>query len=78
MYYCCRLDSIVLAFSLLLPPFVWIIVQANAILMLGHNLIGFEDEDFSAQNYRHKESYLHIKMKSDQKNIKKMVEGAVK
>ncbi len=50
----------------------------NAKLTLGYNIAGFADEDFSAQNYRHKGPYIQVKMKFDQEDIKKVVEGVVK
>jgi len=47
----------------------------NAMLTLGYNIAGFEDEDFSLQNYRHKGPYIQIKMKFDQENIRDIVKG---
>ncbi len=47
----------------------------NAVVTFGYNVTGFEDEDFSAQNYRHKGPYIRVKMKFDQEDIKKLVKG---
>ncbi len=44
----------------------------NAVVTLGYNIAGFEDEDFSLQNYRHKGPYIRVKMKFDQEDIKKL------
>jgi hypothetical protein len=50
----------------------------NAMLTFGYNIEGFADEDFSAQNYRHQGPYIQIKIKFDQEDIKKVVEGVAK
>jgi len=50
----------------------------NAMLTLGYNIAGFDDEDFSLQHYRHQGPYLQIKMKFDQEDLKRVVEGVEK
>jgi hypothetical protein len=50
----------------------------NAMLTFGYNVAGFEDDDFSLQNYRHQGPYIQIKMKFDQEDIKKLVKGVAK
>jgi len=50
----------------------------NAMLTFGYNVAGFEDEDFSQQNYRHRGPYVQIKVKFDQEDLKKVLEGVVK
>jgi hypothetical protein len=47
----------------------------NAQMIFGYNIAGFEDEDFSAQNYHHKGPYIQVKMKFDQEDIKALVKG---
>ncbi len=50
----------------------------NAEVTLGYNIEGFDDDDFSQQNYYHEGPYIRVRMKFDQENMKKLVEGAVK
>ena len=45
----------------------------NMLLIGGYNWKGFEDRDFSLQNYRIEGPYLQFKMKFDQKNLKAAV-----
>jgi hypothetical protein len=47
----------------------------NAQMIFGYNIAGFEDEDFSGQNYHHKGPYIQVKMKFDQEDIKALVKG---
>ncbi|WP_295421730.1 hypothetical protein [Sulfurovum sp.] len=48
-------------------------VMTNMLLTLGYNWEGFEDRDFSLQNYRIEGPYLQFKMKFDQKNLSELV-----
>ncbi len=50
----------------------------NAELTLGYNIEGFDDDDFSQQNYYHEGPYIRLRMKFDQESIKKLVKGVVK
>jgi len=50
----------------------------NAELTLGYNIEGFDDDDFSQQNYYHEGPYLRIRMKFDQESVKSLVRGAIK
>jgi len=50
----------------------------NAELTLGYNIEGFDDDDFSQQNYYHEGPYIRVRMKFDQESVKKLVEGVVK
>jgi hypothetical protein len=45
----------------------------NMLLIGGYNWQGFEDQDFSLQNYRVEGPYIQFKMKFDQKNLKALV-----
>ncbi|HFU77465.1 MAG TPA: hypothetical protein ENK68_03070 [Epsilonproteobacteria bacterium] len=45
----------------------------NMVLTAGYNWEGFEDTDFSLQNYRIQGPYVQFRMKLDQKNIKDVV-----
>ena len=50
----------------------------NAELTLGYNIEGFDDDDFSQQNYYHEGPYLRVRMKFDQESVKSLVKGVVK
>ncbi len=50
----------------------------NAEVTLGYNIEGFDDDDFSQQNYYHEGPYIRVRMKFDQESVKKLVEGVVK
>jgi uncharacterized repeat protein (TIGR01451 family) len=50
----------------------------NAELTLGYNIEGFDDDDFSQQNYYHEGPYIRLRMKFDQESIKSLVKGVVK
>jgi len=45
----------------------------NTNLTLGYNLEGFNDEEFSGQNYYYEGIYLKVKMKFDQESVKGLV-----
>ena len=45
----------------------------NMMFTLGYNWEGFEDRDFSLQNYRIEGPYMQFKMKYDQENLKDVV-----
>jgi len=47
----------------------------NAVVTFGYNVAGFEDDDFSLQNYRHQGPYIRVKMKFDQEDIRNVVKG---
>ncbi|NKQ41459.1 MAG: DUF11 domain-containing protein [Sulfurovum sp.] len=52
--------------------------QKDTVFTFGYNAEGFEDEDFSQQNYHQEGAYLKIKIKFDQDSVKGLVKGAVK
>ena len=49
------------------------LIFTNMLIELGYNIEGFEDDDFSLQNYRASGSYIKFKMKFDQQTLKDMV-----
>ena len=49
------------------------LIFTNMLVELGYNIEGFEDKDFSLQNYRASGSYLKFKMKFDQQTLKDIV-----
>jgi len=44
----------------------------NAEVTLGYNIEGFDDDDFSQQNYYHEGPYLRVRMKFDQESIREV------
>ncbi|HFS85236.1 MAG TPA: hypothetical protein ENK72_01305 [Epsilonproteobacteria bacterium] len=48
-------------------------IFTNMLLIGGYNWEGFEDTDFSLQNYKIEGPYLQFKMKFDQKNLSELV-----
>ena len=48
-------------------------IFTNMMLIGGYNWQGFQDRDFSLQNYRAEGAYVQFKMKFDQKNLKELV-----
>jgi len=48
-------------------------IFTNMLLTAGYNWKGFEDTDFSLQNYRIEGPYMNFKMKFDQQNLKDVV-----
>ncbi len=50
----------------------------NAQLTVGYNFQGFDDEDFSELDYRYQGPYLRIRMKFDQNDLKKLIDGVLR
>jgi hypothetical protein len=46
------------------------LLMTNAWVSAGYNLVGFEDEDFSAASYTAQGPYLRVRMKFDQQSVK--------
>jgi len=49
-------------------------VMENTWVSLGYNLVGFEDEDFSAAQYTAQGVFLRFRVKFDQQSVKEAVE----
>jgi len=50
----------------------------NAEVTLGYNIEGFDDDDFSQQNYYHEGPYIRVRMKFDQESIGSLLKGVVR
>jgi len=61
-----------------LGAFVEVSPKKDTVFTLGYNTEGFDDEDFSQQNYHHEGIYIRIKTKFDQESVKSMAKGVVK
>jgi uncharacterized repeat protein (TIGR01451 family) len=58
--------------------FVTTSLLTNTQLTLGYNFAGFDDEDFSEQNYRYQGVYLRVRMKFDQQDLKRLIDGVLR
>lgn len=43
--------------------------MTNTLISLGYNVVGFEDDDFSAANYTAQGPYIRFRVKFDQQSI---------
>ena len=57
--------------------FVDTTIWKNSALTLGYNIEGFDDEDFSQQNYYYEGPYIRFRMKFDQDSMKDLAKGVL-
>jgi len=57
--------------------FVGTSIWDNSDITIGYNIEGFDDDDFSQQNYHFGGAYIRLRMKFDQDNIKGLIKGVM-
>ncbi len=61
-----------------LGAFMEVSPKKDMVFTLGYNAEGFDDEDFSQQNYHQEGAHFKLKIKFDQESVKSLAKGVVK